>query len=333
MRRDLTRRAGDLADRIPRPGRVALRRFGIASLVANILLVVTGGAVRLTASGLGCPTFPRCTGESLVPTPENGVHGLIEFGNRLLTFVLAAVALATLVAAYRALPARRDLRRLALAIFLGIPAQALIGGITVLTKLNPWTVMLHFLCSMVLIGLATVFIRRAGEGDGPAQPIGTPLLRRFAVGALAVVAATVYAGTVVTGSGPHAGDRNARRTGLDVGAMSQLHADLVFLLIGVSVGLLVLALALRTPARTTRAMWTLVAVELGQGVIGYVQYFTGLPITLVDLHMLGAALLIAAAVDAVLATRVRVALPSGQPGQREAVSDAPAPTSAASISS
>jgi cytochrome c oxidase assembly protein subunit 15 len=282
-----------------------VRRLAIASVLANILIVVTGGAVRLTGSGLGCPTWPTCTDASWTPTSEYGIHGAVEFGNRLLTYVLGAVALATLVAAYRMRPARRDVRRLALALFLGIPAQAVLGGITVLTGLNPWTVMLHFSVSMVLIGLATVLVRRVGEGDEPARPVVLPLLRRLAVAQLAVLAVVVYLGTVVTGSGPHAGDTKARRTGLDPETVSQFHADAVFVLVGLTIGLLVALRATNAPVAATRAVAVLLGLELVQGLIGYVQYFTDLPVLLVGLHMLGASVLVVAAVRVVLACRER----------------------------
>jgi cytochrome c oxidase assembly protein subunit 15 len=282
-----------------------VRRLAIASVLANILIVVTGGAVRLTGSGLGCPTWPTCTDASWTPTSEYGIHGAVEFGNRLLTYVLGAVALATLVAAYRMRPARRDVRRLALALFLGIPAQAVLGGITVLTGLNPWTVMLHFSVSMVLIGLATVLVRRVGEGDEPARPVVSPLLRRLALAQLAVLAVVVYLGTVVTGSGPHAGDTKARRTGLDPETVSQFHADAVFVLVGLTIGLLVALRATDAPRAATRAVVVLLGLELAQGLIGYVQYFTDLPVVLVGLHMLGASVLVVAAVRVVLACRER----------------------------
>ncbi len=285
-----------------------VRRVAVASLVANIGIVLTGGAVRLTASGLGCPTFPRCTATSLVPTPAHGLHGIIEFGNRLLTFALVAVAVLAVVVIRRARPRRVDLSRLAWLLLAGIPAQALLGGITVLTKLNPWVVMGHFLCSMLLIGLATVLVHRSREPDGPARPVAGPLLRGHAVAVVAVTVAVVYAGTVVTGTGPHAGDAVAPRTGLDLLEVTQLHVDLVWLLIGLSVGLLVLSHALHAPPQMVRAVRVVLAVEALQAVIGYTQYFTGLPIGLVDLHMLGASLLVAAVVDALLCTRTRLPL-------------------------
>ncbi|SNS22205.1 cytochrome c oxidase assembly protein subunit 15 [Geodermatophilus pulveris] len=271
-------------------------RLALANAVANGAIVVTGGAVRLTGSGLGCPTWPRCTSESFVATPELAGHGAIEFGNRLLTFVLAAVAVATVVAVWRS--SRRDLRPLAVLTFLGIPAQALLGGVTVLTGLNPWTVAAHFLVSIVLIALATVLWLRSREPG-----VGGPLLRRplalLVVGIAAVTGAVLVLGTLVTGSGPHSGDVDANdvptgdRMGFDVELVSQLHADAVFLLVGLTVALLVALHAVDAPGRVTRAARDLLVVQLAQGVVGYVQYVTDLPIALVLLHMLGAVLVTA----------------------------------------
>jgi cytochrome c oxidase assembly protein subunit 15 len=297
------------------PSATWMRRWAVLSLIANVLIVVTGGVVRLTGSGLGCPNWPRCTESSYTPTPEMGIHGVIEITNRQLTFVLAAVAVATLVAAFRYRPARPPLRWLALALALGIPLQAVVGGITVLTDLNPWVVMLHFLASALMVGLATVLVVRAGEGDEPPRPVVSPLLRRLAIGTVAVVAAVVYLGTVTTGSGPHAGDVQAVRTGLDPELISQLHADLVFLLIGLTVAQLVALRAGGAPEGARRAAATLLVVELCQGAIGYTQYFLGLPEFVVGLHLLGAALVVVAAVRLALATRDRgpvpVAVPAG----------------------
>ena len=153
--------AGRLAARLPRTVDARVRRLAVASLIGQTLLVVTGGAVRLTASGLGCPTWPRCTDTSLVNTPEMGIHGFIEFGNRLLTFALAAVAVLMLVYLWNLRKERRDLFLLALGLLASIPAQAVIGGITVLTNLNPWVVGLHFLVSMALVVIATLLVNRA----------------------------------------------------------------------------------------------------------------------------------------------------------------------------
>ena len=271
-------------------------RLALANAVANGLIVVTGGLVRLTGSGLGCPTWPRCTDDSFVTTPEMAGHGLIEFGNRLLTFVLAAVAIATLVAVWRS--PRRDLRLLAAVTFLGIPVQAALGGVTVLTGLNPWTVAAHFLISAVLVALATTLWLRSREPG-----VGQPLLRRPFVllvwGIAATTAVVLAIGTVVTGSGPHSGDvpedpdTAPLRMGFDPELMSQLHADAVFLLLGLTIALLVALHATDSPDRVRRAARDLLVVQLAQGVVGYVQYFTDLPVALVLMHMLGAVLVTA----------------------------------------
>ena len=271
-------------------------RVALVNLVANGAIVVTGGAVRLTGSGLGCPTWPRCTEESFTPHGALDLHEAIEFGNRMLTFVLTAAAIATLAVVWRS--ARRDLRPLAIVSFLGIPAQALLGGVTVLTGLDPWTVAAHFLVSIVLIALATVLWLRSREPG-----VGQPLLRRplalLVGGTAAVTAVVLVLGTLVTGSGPHSGDVDDNdvptgdRMGFDVELISQLHADAVFLLVGLTVALFVSLYATDAPARVKRAARDLLIVQLAQGVVGYVQYFTDLPVALVLLHMLGAVLVTA----------------------------------------
>ena len=281
-------------------------RLALANVVANGLIVVTGGAVRLTGSGLGCPTWPRCTEDSFVTTEELAVHGVIEFGNRTLTGVLGAIALAVLVAVFRS--PRRDLRPLAVLSFLGIAAQALLGGVTVLTELNPWTVAAHFLVSMALVALATVLWLRSREPG-----VGRPLVRRplaLLVGGIAAVTAVVLVlGTLVTGSGPHSGDvdENDVPTGdrmpFDVELISQLHADAVFLLLGLTAALLVALHATDAPGRLRGAARDLLVVQLAQGLVGYVQYFTDLPIALVLAHMLGAVLIAAFTARLVWAVR------------------------------
>jgi cytochrome c oxidase assembly protein subunit 15 len=265
-------------------------RVALANAVANGLIVVTGGAVRLTGSGLGCPTWPECTDGSVVPTQELAGHGLIEFGNRLLTFALTAVAVATVVAVFRS--PRRDLRPLAVLTLLGIPAQALLGGMTVLTGLNPWTVAAHFLVSSVLVALSTVLWLRSRE-PGVGQLVVRRPFAHLVTGIAVVTGAVLVVGTVVTGSGPHSGDPEAGRTGLDPALVSQLHADLVFLLVGLTVALLVALHATDSPGRVRRAARDLLVVLGLQGVVGYVQYFTHLPALLVLLHMAGAVLITA----------------------------------------
>ncbi|MEU8048044.1 COX15/CtaA family protein [Micromonospora echinofusca] len=281
-----------------------LRRLALASIIANVGIVVTGGAVRLTASGLGCPTWPRCTDDSYVTTSEMGVHGVIEFGNRLLTFAVGVIALAVLVAVLLHRPRRRELIPLAVAVLFGIPAQAVVGGITVLTNLNPWVVGLHFLASMLVIAAAYALWRRIKDPAGPAVAVVPAPLRTLTGLTTVVSAAVLVIGTWVTGSGPHAGDQGAARNGLDPETISQVHADSVFLLIGLSVAL-VFAFRAVGAQRAARAALVLVAVELGQGLIGFVQYFTNLPALLVGAHMLGSCLVLLVTLSVQWSTRER----------------------------
>jgi cytochrome c oxidase assembly protein subunit 15 len=283
-----------------------LRPLAWATLVANVVLVVTGGAVRLTGSGLGCPTWPRCTESSFTPHGALDVHAAIEFGNRLLTFVLVAIAVATFLSAWSS--ARRDARVLAFVLALGIPAQAIIGGLTVLTDLNPWVVSFHLLCSLAIIGLSVLFLHRLTGPRAPAVGRGPVVVLAW----LTFVSAWVvlYLGTVVTGSGPHAGDEEAARNGLDPLQVSQLHADSVFLFLGLSVGL---HFALRAAALPTMPIRALLGVIVAQGAVGFVQYFTDLPIVLVGLHMLGAAL-VSASVTWVLVSVLEPVSGSGRLG-------------------
>ncbi|MDG4805158.1 COX15/CtaA family protein [Micromonospora sp. WMMD1120] len=289
---------------VPPVSGTLLRRLALASIIANVGIVVTGGAVRLTASGLGCPTWPRCTDDSYVTTPEMGVYGVIEFGNRMLTFAVGLIALATVLAVLAHRPRRPGLLGLAVAVFLGIPAQAVIGGITVLTNLNPWVVGLHFLASMAVIAAAYALWRRVTDPDGPAVAVVPTPLRTLARITTAVTVAVLVVGTWVTGSGPHAGDHGAARNGLDPETISQVHADGVFLLVGLSVAL-ILAFRAVHARRATRAAIVLIAVELGQGLIGFVQYFTHLPALLVGAHMLGSCLVLLAALSVQWSTRER----------------------------
>jgi cytochrome c oxidase assembly protein subunit 15 len=268
------------------PTDTAIRRWTWASLVANATLVLTGGLVRLTGSGLGCPTWPKCTAESFTPHRELGINGVIEFGNRVLTYVLAAIAIGTLVAIWRWVGSTVTRRRLAVVLALGIPLQAVIGGITVLTDLNPWIVSLHLLLSMLLVAGSVVLIM---DIRGLARAHVPPAAVMIAGALGAMVAVVVYLGTVVTGSGPHAGDADVPRNGLNPQVMSHIHAGAVYVLIGLTVLLL---LVLRNHETAGAVRWVL-AVELAQGVIGFVQYFTDLPVAIVAAHLVGAAVLVA----------------------------------------
>ncbi len=277
----------------------ALWPLAVANLVANIGIVVTGAAVRLTGSGLGCPTWPRCTERSFVPHGELGIHGVIEFGNRTLTFVVAAVAVACWVAALLALTRTWHDRRdwapflLSTVVALGVPAQAVIGGVTVLTGLDPWVVSLHLLVSLAMIGVCVALLDVL---RGPAREAASTAARSLGWLVFGVGWVVLYLGTVVTGAGPHAGDLDSPRNDLDPMVTSQLHADAVFLFVGLTVGL-----AYAAPRHARRPVLVLLGLQVAQGAVGFAQYFTGLPIVLVGLHLLGAALISAAMTWALLA--------------------------------
>ncbi len=282
------------------------RFFAWASLVSQILIIGTGGAVRLTESGLGCPTWPRCTEESFVSTPEMGFHGIIEFGNRLLTFVLIIIAIGMFLMVVRMRHKRPELLRLSVILGLGIPAQAVIGGITVLTDLNPYVVGLHYLLSAVLVGLAAWLLYRVRVGaasniasaSGPIRTL-IPLL----LGALGV---SIVVGILTTGSGPHAGDGGAARNNLDSELLQHLHSWPSYIVFGLSVVVTVLALrggGSSADGRLRRAMLGLTAVTIAQIGIGLYQARNGLPELAVGIHMVLAAVLVALVVTAWLSTR------------------------------
>jgi len=286
-----------VVDSFRAPERAFVLKWAWASLIANTVIILTGGVVRLTASGLGCPTWPKCTDASFVPHSSLGIHGVIEFGNRMITYVLIAVAVATLIVVWRWAGSSRHLRRVATALALGIPLQGVIGGITVLTDLNPWVVALHLLLSLALVsGSVLLIVRVADIGSTPVVPWAA----RLVIAIYAVGWVVVYLGTVVTGSGPHAGDRDALRNGLDPHLMSQVHAVAVYLLVALTV---VAMWSLRGSGSPYRWAISLLGVLLVQGAIGFIQYWTGLPIALVALHLLGASVLVAVATRLLLAVR------------------------------
>jgi cytochrome c oxidase assembly protein subunit 15 len=250
-------------------------------------LVLTGGAVRLTGSGLGCPTWPECTPGSYTPVPnqaEGQLHAWIEFGNRLLTFALVAVALAVLV--HVLYKQRRDLRLLALGQVLGIFGQGILGGITVLTQLHPLTVAAHLLLSILLIGGATSLYDRR---EIAIRKIKSEDKMRFNL-SLAHIYLTFFVivlGTLVTGSGPHAGDEDTQRFGFNIRAISTIHAEAVIALLGLTLALYVAA---RQNPLHRRKIIIFTVIALAQGAIGYIQYFMGIPEIIVALHLLGATL-------------------------------------------
>lgn len=269
-----------------------------ATLFVQTMIVVTGGAVRLTASGLGCPTWPKCTEDSFVSTPEMGIHGLIEFGNRLLTFVLVIVAIATFLLIVRMRKQRRDLFWLAIFIGLGIPVQAVIGGITVLTQLDPYVVGLHFVVSIALVVLSTMFVFRVYRGNAPRTWAASPFVVAVVWLMAVFQAITIVFGILTTGSGPHAGDINARRNGLDSELLQHLHSYPAYVALGLSVLALIVAVSLKLTA-LRKALVALLALNTVQIIVGIAQSRMGLPELLVGIHML-LACLVSAAVTLVL---------------------------------
>ncbi|MCA0217729.1 MAG: COX15/CtaA family protein [Actinobacteria bacterium] len=288
--------------RLPGSVDARIRGFAIATLVAQILIVGTGGAVRLTGSGLGCPTWPRCTDDSFVTTPEMGIHGIIEFGNRLLTFVLIAIAIVMFVLVLRIRRERRDLFVLALVIGLGIPAQGVIGGLSVLTNLNPYVVGLHFVLSVVLVVLSTVLVYRVYAGPRGVRASVPLWYSALTHATSALVAITILVGIITTGSGPHAGDSGASRNGLDSELLQHVHSWPAYATVAATILLLIGALRLGRP-RLVRFTGILLAIEAAQVAVGLAQARLGLPEILVGTHMVLACCLAAAMTAVVLSLR------------------------------
>ena len=285
----------------------------VVALVLVSLIVVTGAAVRLTGSGLGCSDWPNCSQGHL--TPPLQFHALVEFGNRLVTVVLTIVVAATFLAALVRRPFRRDLVWLSAGLVGGVVAQAVLGGIVVYTKLNPYLVMVHFLASMAVVADGVVLVHRAGRSGARGTavrlvPRPVTLLARFQ---LVLLAAVLAAGTATTGAGPHAGSAQgqiaAKRIPVALRSVAELHSTLAVLLIGVSLGLAVAVHALAVPERVGRAGRILVLVLVAQGAIGYTQYFTHLPPGLVEVHVLGATALVIGSLQFFLSLSSRPAEP------------------------
>ena len=321
-----------LLDRLPATPPALMRRLAIAAVVAQIAIAVTGSVVRVTGSGLGCPTWPQCQGGSLVPVPHSEIaalHQWVEFGNRLIAVVVVLVSAACLLAALGIRPRRRRLIWLAAALPLGVVAQAVIGGITVLVGLAWWSVMPHFLASIVLVWLA---VELAGEsrGGGPTTPVVSRPVRALVAVSTVVLGALLVAGTLVTAAGPHAGDAATPRLDLSVAGLAQLHADLLFGYLGLVIGLGFTLWATGAPAPLRRRYGWLVAAVLAQGALGGIQYALGVPEALVSLHVLGAALVTAAAAAVWTATRGPVAAPATVAGDGPAAADRPLAEASAS---
>lgn len=277
-------------------------------VITQSAIVITGASVRLTGSGLGCSTWPECTPGSYTPSPdqpEAPLHAWIEFGNRLLTFVLFLNALVLMISILRN---RKELFGLGAIQILGILAQAVLGGITVLTGLNPATVAGHFMLSIILIA-AALSLRQRIYGKSPSGLIVSKLTRNLARALILLTFVVLIAGTIVTGSGPHAGDSTAERFPLDARTVSWIHADLVIALIGVAIALLI-SIQVGESGATREILGARIKVfllaSLVQGAIGYTQYFTGLPEVLVAFHILGSILVWLSAWNLVITGSVRI---------------------------
>jgi len=313
-----TARLRALARAVLAPTPAAMRRLALAGIVISILIILSGAAVRLSQSGLGCADWPRCSAHNLTAGGDRGVplvHQWVEFGNRLVTIAIFVIAVLVSVAAWQFRPApgagrRRDLVWLAAAQPGFIVVQAVVGGIVVLTKLDPVWVSVHFLASMALVAAAVALYVRCQEDTGPARPLVPRLVQGFALGVVAAVALMMTAGTVVTGTGPLAGAADVPRYPLPQAGVTQLHADLGWFLGALLAGLIISMRLTAAPPRAVRLGWLLAGLILAQGVVGYAQYFSGLPAGLVWVHETGAACIWLTALFLPFALRERAALPA-----------------------
>ncbi|MFD9622337.1 heme A synthase [Streptomyces virginiae] len=300
------------------PSPRTVQRAALAALVMSVVIVVTGGAVRLTGSGLGCDTWPKCTDDSLIVTQEQGFHGAIEFGNRMLTYVLSAAVGWAIVAARSAKPWRHSLTRLGWIQFAIVMANAVLGGITVLTGLNPYSVAGHFLLATALITVTTVTWQRTREGDGAPRPRVPGPVRKLSWALLATTLVLIAAGTVVTGSGPHAGDSSEiKRMPFDWDTTAHVHAVAAWVVCALGIAMWLVLRVVDAPADTRARARDLLIVLLAQGAIGYVQYATQVPEALVAAHMLGSCLVWIAVVRIALSLRERPSEQAEIPAQSD----------------
>ncbi|MFJ9429663.1 heme A synthase [Streptomyces sp. NPDC101490] len=301
------------------PSPRTLRRAALSAVVMSVVIIVTGGAVRLTGSGLGCDTWPKCTDDSLFVTPEQGYRGAIEFGNRMLTYVLSAAVGWAIVAARCTKPWRRGLTRIAWAQFWIVMSNAVLGGITVWMGLNPWTVAGHFLAANALLTVAVITWHRTGEGDAPPRPRAPRPVRGLSWAITLVSALLIVLGTTVTGSGKHAGDSSdVPRMPWDWTNAAHIHAVSAWVVCALAVAMWLVLRVVDAPPDTRARARDLLIVLLLQGGVGYVQYFMGVPEILVGLHMLGSSLMWIAVLRLALSMRERTVATAGIPAQTDA---------------
>ncbi|MFD7720661.1 heme A synthase [Streptomyces sp. NPDC059814] len=297
------------------PSPRTVRRAAMSAVVMAVAIVVTGGAVRLTGSGLGCPTWPKCTDESLTATSAMGFHGVIEFGNRMLTYVLCAAVGWAIIAARSAKPWRRGVTRLGWAQFWVVMGNAVLGGVVVLVGLNPYTVAAHFLLSTALLTIALLTWHRIGEGDTAPRPLVGKAVSQLTWLLVVTAGLLIAVGTVVTGAGRHAGDSSdVHRIPIDWKMIAQLHADLAWVVVALTVALWFVLKAVDAPVGPLHRVRDLFLILMAQGVIGYVQYFTDTPEILVGLHMFGSCLVWIGVLRVLLSQRERPVDIAGVPG-------------------
>lgn len=281
--------------RLPRLSPRAYRRITLVALLAQVFITVSGAAVRLTGSGLGCSDWPTCEDNRVVAPLE--YHAMIEFVNRTVTgLVSVAVILAVLGSLLRS-PRRRDLTLLSLGLVAGVIGQIVLGGLTVLFELRPPFVIAHFALSIVLIGNALVLHERSKYARSPALPAVPRSIRRLGRLLVIVSAITLFTGTIVTGTGPHGGDENVDRLRLDITEVARLHSMTVWVFLVLTIVTVFMLHRNGAPTGVDRRAKVLVAAIVVQGAIGYVQYFTGVPPALVLLHVLGSVLVWIAALS------------------------------------
>jgi heme a synthase len=323
-------------DAIWAPTPVSMRRIALAGVVSTAVIIVTGAAVRLSKSGLGCPDWPQCTRSSLVAAHTRGdpmFHTWIEFGNRMVTVAVTVVAVAVLIAAWRFRPGgqrRADLVWLAAVQPAGVVAQIVVGGIVVLTNLNPAMVSLHFVVSIAVVAAAVALHVRCTEGAAPARSLIRADLRLLTYGVVVTAAVMLAAGTVVTGTGPLAGAGAVPRYHLPLTGVTQFHSDIGWLMGGLAIPLVTGLRLTRAPVQVMRLGWLLAGLLLLQGAVGYTQYFTGLPAGLVWFHVTGSLLIWIVALRLMFAARDRGPLipppdPPGGPAALTAAEAQPAP--------
>jgi heme a synthase len=283
----------------------AYRRITLLALALLGIIVLTGAGVRLTGSGLGCSTWPRCEPDSFVPHAESGIHGTIESTNRYFTGLVSVGVILAVAGSFLRVPRRRDLTWWSWTLVAGVVGQVVLGGLTVLFHLSPPFVMGHFLLSAVLVGCAVVLHHKAGEPDaGERRPVATPEVRVLAKVLVGLASVVLFTGTVVTGTGPHGGDEDVARLDFFLPDVVRVHAVAVWILLAVT--LWTLRLVHRGGASPTveRALRALVGLEVAQGALGYLQYATGVPVGLVAIHIVGSMLVLGATIVVLLRTTV-----------------------------